>query len=315
MNEIATSSPLVPFKTPVDYFNEILGGDYNNINNFKTLFELRRWKGYKGFDCDLHIYPYTSAEPALLSVGCPNQCTFCPTAQTHKGKIHFGDPELILPSYKNKNLHFMDENFFYNDMKKVLPLLRRYEIIWLAMSDYKSTKRVLEEFGEDYLYDCGLRIVEVGLENVIFYKKVEEKISTKRIAICYLNMTCLPGETKESIVTNMEWMESASLKRPIHFNNGVWFACGQFFYPYKHKAGGRYLVGELARVRPTWIPHSLLTQGYEIVDLEKANYFGQLVYGMKEYRPKLFGSIGEFIGTNQRLATWMLSGLRVGAIK
>jgi len=302
----------VPFETPVDYFREILDSDYGAINDFG---ELHEQKGWEGFDCDLHIYPYTKAQPAMLSVGCPNQCPFCPSAQVHKGRIEFGDAEYILSSYIGKILHFMDENFFYNDMKKVLPLLMKYEITWLAMSDYKSTMAVLEEFGEDYLYKCGLRIIEVGLENVVLYKKVKEKIPVKRIAIYYLNMTCLSGETKESIVENAKWMKSVSLKRPIHFNNAVWYACGQFFYPYQPVDGGIYLDGELARVRPTWIPNTLLAQDYEIISLEKANYYSQLVYGIKIYCPGMLGNIGEFIGKNQRRATWMLSGLRVGAIK
>ena len=309
--------PKVPFKTPVDYFNEILGGNYDNINHFEKLLEakqsyLSEWETY---DCDLHIYPYVKAQPALLSVGCPNQCPFCPTALTHKGRIHFGDSEIILPSYKDKHLHFMDENFFYNDMKKVLILLRKYNITWLAMSDYKSTKRVFEEFGEQYLFECGLRIIEMGLENVVLYMKVQKKIPTKLISIYYLNMTCLPGETKSSIIENAKWMRSVSLKRPIHFNNGVWYACGQFFYPYQPVEKGRHLIGDVARVRPTWIPDTLLTQNYEIINLEKANYLNQLAYGIKVYHPKRYGNIGDFIGENQKRATWILGGLRVGAIK
>ena len=111
----------VPFKTPVDYFSEILDSDYNNVNHFRELLKQKKWIGY---DCDLHIYPYVEAEPSLVSIGCPNQCPFCPTAQTHKGKIYFGNPEIILPYYANKNIHFIDENFFYNDMGMVLLLLK-----------------------------------------------------------------------------------------------------------------------------------------------------------------------------------------------
>ncbi len=302
----------VPFKTPVDYFNIVLGGYYNNINDFKELLDKRGWGAY---DCDLHIYPYTTAQPAMLSVGCPNQCSFCPSAQVHKGKIHFGIPEVIIPKYENETVHFMDENFFYNDMNRVLPLLKKYNIKWLAMSDYHSTKRVLIQFGEEYLFDCGLRIVEMGLENVVLHKKVQEKFHMKKIAIYYLNMTCLPGETKESIQKNADWMLDVSLEKPIHYNNGVWYACGQFFYPYKHVKGGKYIDGDLARVRPTWIPNTLLIQDYEILDLEEANYWSQLVYGIKMYRPKMSGNIDDFINGDQDRAAWLLNGLRCGAIK
>jgi len=311
MNEKANQYH-VPFKTPVDYFTEILGSDYDAIDWFQTLLEEKRWKGY---DCDLHVYPYTLAQPAMLSTGCPNQCPFCPSAQVHKGKIKFGNFDFILSQYKNKTLHFIDENFFYNKMGNILPLLKKYEITWLVMSDYKSTKEVFETFGEEFLFECGLRVVEMGLENVALYKKVQEKIPARKISIYYLNMTCLSGETKESIVENTKWMKTVSLRRPIHFNNGVWYACGQFFHPYQPIDGGRWLKGKLARVKPTWIPNTLLEQNYEIVDLESANYYSQLVYGIKIYNPKPYGSIGEFIGTNQQRAAWLLNGLRVEAIK
>ena len=302
----------VPFKTPVDYFNEILCGNYDNINRFK---ELHNKKGWQGYDCDLHIYPYTKAIPGMLSVGCPNQCPFCPTAHTHQGHIHFGDYKRIISQYVDECVHFMDENFFHNNMKIILPLLKKQNIRWLAMSDYKSTVRTLEGFGEDYLYECGLRIVEVGLENIVLCKKVLKKINTKKIAIYYLNMTCFPGETKTSIRENATWMKDVSLKRPIHFNNGIWYACGQFLYPYKEmREEGRYLKGEFARVQPTWIPNSLLVQDYTIRDLEKANHFNQLVYGHKIYNPRMSGNIGVFIGTNQRKASWLLTGIRCGAI-
>lgn len=303
----------VPFKTPVDYFIDILKGNYDNVNNFKTLLEKKQWKDY---DNDLHIYPYVKAKPAMLSVGCPNQCPFCPTAKTHKGRVFFGNPEVIIPQYGGENLHFMDENFFHNDMDDILPLLKDRGIRWLAMSDYKSVMKVLEEFGEDYLYECGLRIIEVGLENVVLYKKVQDYMPVKKIIICYLNMTCLPGETKETIIENAEWMKPVSLKRPIHFNNGVWFACGQFYYPYQSPdTSGRFVLGALARTRPTWIPNTLLEQNYEIVDLAKANYYNQLVFGEKIYRPDMSGNIGKFIGASQQRAMWLLTGIRCGAIK
>lgn len=302
----------VPFKTPVDYFKEVLCSKYENVNRFK---ELLAKKGWDGYDCDLHIYPYVKAKPGMLSIGCPNQCPFCPTAHTHRGYIHFGNYEHIISQYADECIHFMDENFFYNKMDIVLPLLKKWNVQWLAMSDYKSTVQVMETFGEDYLYECGLRIIEIGLENIVLYKKVKKKIKPDRIAIYYLNMTCLPGETKSSILENAKWMKDVSLKNPIHFNNGVWYACGQFLYPYKEmEEKGQYLVGEFARVLPTWIPYSLLVQDYTIINLERANHFNQYVYGWKMYNPKMDGNIDVFIGTDQRKAAWMLTSIRCGAI-
>ena len=129
-------------------------------------------------------------------------------------------------------------------------------------------------------------------------------------------MTCLPGETKESIIENTKWMKAGnSLKNPIHFNNGLWYACGQFFHPYnKHKTGGVYLDGKLARVRPTWIPNSLGLQDYKIIDLERTNLYTQLVYGMKIYNPKMADNILKFINNDQDRAAWLLTGIRCGGI-
>ena len=304
---------VVPFKTPVDYFKQVLDGKYENVNIFKRLLEDKGWEGY---DNDLHVYPFNKAVPGMLSVGCPNSCPFCPTALTHKRNIYFGDPNFIIPQYANMKVHFMDENFFSNDMKVVLPLLKEHNVEWLAMSDYRSTVRALKIHGEKYLYKCGLRVIEMGLENVVLYRKAQAPIETKDIVIYYLNMTCLPGETKYSIKQNAEWMKKNSLARPIHFNNSLWYAPGQFYHPYENKGAkdGQWLDGAYARTRPSWMPISLLREEYRIVDLELANYYGQMVYGNKIYTPKKAGTIGHFIQGCQQRAAWLLTGIRCGAI-
>ena len=315
----------VPFKTPVDYFTEVLLCDYNNINRSPELIARSGWSGI--YDSDLHIYPYNDAIPGMLSVGCPNKCPFCPSAVIHEGKIVHADPELVIPQLANKTVHFMDENFFYNDMKEVLPLLAMYNVTWLAMSDYQSTLRVLEEFGEHNLYECGCRVVEMGLENVALYQKVKKPIETDLIQMYYLNMTCFPGETKETIRENAKWMAgTVSLLKPIHHNNGVWYACGQFLYPYTEPVGGAWVLERrdfgVARTRPTWLPDSLLDETYEVVSLSMANYYSQLVYGKKIYRPKMQGTIREFVKEAKTLrltsaqdeVAWLLTGIRNGAI-
>jgi len=308
---------IVPFKTPVDYFTQALDGKPENINRFYQIQkDDPQWLTY---DNDLHIYPYVHAVPSMLSMGCNNKCKFCPTAKLHKGKVHFGDPEIIIPNYKNMNIHFMDENFFRNDMDVVLPLLRKYKIKWLAMSTYKETMKVIETYSEEYLYKCGLRCVEMGLENVDLMMKVDEApYSFDEIAPYYLNMTFLPGETKETILNNAKWMRERmrSLEHPIHFNNGVWWAPGQFYYPYgrKHK-DGIMLDGKYARTQPTYIPNSFLDQDMEIVDLEDVNYHSQLTYDFKLYPEKDEYNIREFISGDVKRAMWVVVGLRVEGIE
>lgn len=317
-----TAPYIIPFKTPVDYFDEILGGDYNAINKFKQLLD-KKPDWLEKYDNDLHIYPYTAAVPGLLSVGCPNKCSFCPTAARHMGRIHFANAEHVIPQYAGQNVHFMDENFFANDMSIVLPLLQKHNVTWCAMSDYRRTVETFEQYGEDKLAASGCRLVEVGLENVALCNKVKNlpDLPNRRIRIYYLNMTCLPGETKETIQENARWMKQGehSLAHPIHHNNGLWYACGQFYFPYDQNPSDGYWIStkecvRYARVHPTWIPNTLLDQTFTICNLEQANYYGQLVYGIKQYRPPLHGSIREFIGDSAQRTVWLLTGIRCGAI-
>ena len=304
--------PIVPFKTPSDYFQEALGGKVENINKFP---EIQKTLGWEKHDCDLHIYPYIHAKSAILSMGCKNRCFFCPTAKFFKGKVFFGDPNIILPYYEGQNVHFMDEDFFANDLDIVLPLLKKYHITWLAMAHFHNIQRVYAKYGEDYLYDCGLRIIETGLENVALMFKAKGELISKKIEIYYLNMTCLPGETKETIQENALFMKDKSLKRPIHFNNSLWYAPGQFYYPYDEvRDDGVLLNPPFARTRPTYIPDTLLNQNYDIVDIEKVNYYCQLVYGLKMYPKEISGSIREFIGDDYGKAMWMIMGVRAGGI-
>lgn len=221
----------------------------------------------------------TQAVPAVLSMGCNNKCEFCPTSKIFKGKIFFGDPEKILPHYENMNVHFLDENFFHNDMDTILPLLKKYNIKWLAMAHYEDVMEAYNRYGEDYLYDCGLRIVEVGLENIALMRKVPgDGVPNKKVEIFYLNLTFLPNETKSSIQETAEWMQTHSLKNPIYHYNGMWYSPGQYYYPYgKPEPDGVLLNTELARVVPTYIPNSFLNEEVEIVDKDLVNKYVHLV--------------------------------------
>lgn len=310
----------VPFKTPVDYFNDLLGGDPANINRF-----YERWRArsdWRGYDEDLHVYPYIHALPCALTLGCPNKCPFCPTAWVHKGRVHRGDPELILRPYAGRAVHFMDENFFLNNADRLpglLDLLRDLNITWLAMTDAISFIAALANYGEARLVKSGLQVVEVGLENAALYRKVPAAgIPTKVIDVYYLNMTFFPGETKATIKENAAWMNHRSLRRPIHHNNGLWYAPGQFLFDDRgqYKDRGITLEGQpVARTRPTFIPRSFLDERIRIRNLEFANYNGQLVYGLKFYPDKTEIGVEEFCGGDWRKFAWLVVGLRCGAME
>jgi len=301
---------VVPFKTPLAYFLEGMKGDPRNINRFP---EIQKTLGWDKYDCDLHIYPYVHAKAAILSAGCKNKCYFCPTAKHFKGEVYYGDPEKILPHYAGQCVHFMDENFFLNDMIKILPMLKRLNITWSCMATYSAVKERFGLLGEGMFYRSGLRLVEIGFESSLMLK-VKKPIPHNEVELYYLNVTFLPNETKASMRETARMMKAISLERPIHHNNGLWYAPGQFYYPYEERRlDGIMLISPYARTVPTYVPYSFLGEDYKIVDLEKANYYGQLVYGLKYY-PPLSGNIREFISGDYRKAMWIATGIRSGGI-
>lgn len=305
----------IPFKTPVDYFIQAMNSSVEGVNGLDSF--QKKNPSWFCYDSDLHVYPFVKARACALSMGCVNRCSFCPTAECHRGTVTRGNPEKIIPNYAGENVHFMDEDFFENnDLDNVLPLLKKHDIKWLAMTTESPLEKTIEKYGEDYLYDCGLRVVEMGLENVALMMKIKKEPDLKKVSVYFLNMTMLPGETKETIKISANWMKERSLKNPIHFNNGLWFAPGQFFHPYKNinHDKGEWMNGNIARVKPSWIPKSILEQDYKITEMDKVNFYSQIVYGIKMFPEKTTGNIGEFISETQEKAMWISVGLRVGAI-
>ncbi len=306
----------VPFWITSDYFERVLKNNPENINRFWEL--QNAYPKINEDHSDLHIYPYVKAIPAVLSMGCNNQCSFCPTAEKFKGKIYFGDAERILPHYKDMNVHFLDENFFHNDMDIILPLLKKYNIKWLAMAHFEDVMNAYNKFGEDYLYDCGLRLIEVGLENIALMRKVPgDGVPNNKVEIFYLNLTFLPNETKSTIQETAEWMKTHNLKNPIYHYNGVWYAPGQYYFPYgKNEPDGIVLETEFARIVPTYIPNSFLNEEVEIIDKDLVNRYVHLVaskYNIQNPEKNHY-IVKDFIGENFRKAIWLAIGIRVGGI-
>lgn len=306
----------VPFWISSDYYEHVLNSDPRLINSFPKL--QREMPEINEDHSDLHIYPYTEAIPAILSMGCNNTCDFCPTGQKFKGKIYYGDAEFILRHYKNKNVHFLDENFFQNDMDIILPLLKKYNIYWLAMAHYKETMELYDKYGEDYLYECGLRVIEIGLENISLMRKVEgEGIPNGRVAIYYLNLSFLPGETIETIQCTAEWMKRHSLNNAIYSYNGTWFSPGQYYFPYRKEVNsGIMLDSYLARVRPTFVPDSFLEQEVTIVNAELVNRYVHFTYSkdFQLYPEAQKYNVRIFIDNDYRKAMWLAIGIRVGGV-
>lgn len=306
----------IPFWISSDYFVNILDNDPQKINCFPQLQKL--YPEINRDHSDLHIYPYTDAIPAILSMGCNNQCSFCPTGKAFHGRIYYGDYDLILSNYKNQNVHFLDENFFRNDMKTVLPLLKKYNVTWLAMGHYEDVMNAYEEFGEKYLYECGLRVIEIGLENIALMRKVQgDGIPNSLIEIYYLNLSLLPGENVATIKETANWMKTHSLRNPIHHFNGVWYAPGQYYFPYDNVVkNGIMLKTNLARVVPTYVPYSFLNDTVTISNVELVNKYAFFL-ATKDHmfypKHKTF-TISDFVEQDYRKIMWTIIGIRVGAI-
>lgn len=311
--EVGVNMYKIPFKTPVEYWTDVLNRDVRNFDKFVSLIPDDYIQ--KKYDADLHIYPYTNAIPGVMSTGCNNRCKFCPTEREHKGRIYFSNYETSVLQYQNKVVHFMDENFFRNDLDVLLPLLKKYNIIWLCMSHYDDVLVVMDKYGEDYLYDCGLRVIEIGLENVVFYRKVKSPVKTNKINIAYLNMTFFEGETKETILENAEFMKQCELKKPIHFTNYLHYTPGQFLFPYNGEfKNGILLDTEYARTCPTYVPYSFLNQDITVQDLEKTNFYNRLVYKQTFFPTNRSFNIYEFCGTDHRKYQWVCVGIRCGGL-
>lgn len=306
----------IPFWISSDYYTHVLHNNPALINEFPRL--QKDMPEINSDHSDLHIYPYIHAMPAILSMGCNHNCSFCPTAKIFKGNIYYGDYDKILYNYRNMNVHFLDENFFRNDMKHLLPLLKHYNIKWLAMSHFNDAMEVYENFGEKYLYECGLRVIEIGLENISLMRKVKgDGIQNKKIEIYYLNLTLLPGETKETIQSTSNWMKTHSLRNPIHYDNALWYTPGQFYFPYSNPVNdGIMLKTKYARVVPTYVPNSLLNQTATVLNEKIINKYTYFLYTPEHvFHPKTKSfSIREFVGNDYKKVMWVVEGIRIGAI-
>ena len=84
---------VVPFKTPSEYFLHALKGDPANMERWH---EIRAEIGWEDEDNDLHVYPYTHAVAAMLSMGCEWKCKWCPTFKHFQGTVIRADPSAIV---------------------------------------------------------------------------------------------------------------------------------------------------------------------------------------------------------------------------
>lgn len=217
----------------------------------------------------------------------------------------------------------MDEDFFDNpNIDEILDLLKKYRVVWSCMSTAIRTYKIVERLGEQELADSGLVLVECGLENVALANKVKRFQKISAFVVYYLNICCLPGETKKTIQQNAQWFldNEASIPDPIHHNNGLWYAPGQFYYPYdNHVDGGAWCDGMKARTRPTWVPDSLLDEELEVIDMGKVNFYCQLMYDFKLFPDTISFTMRDFCTkTTGKLdlkkVMWCIAGIRCGGI-
>jgi hypothetical protein len=138
----------------------------------------------------------------------------------------------------------------------------------------------------------------------------------RNICLYWLYITYLPGETKETIKENRLWITGREVKNRIHFNNGLPESPGQYYYPYDNDCkNGIMLDGPKARTAPTYIPNSFLEESFFIKDLERVNFYSQLIMDYKLYPLFREYTVREFVtGKDQRHAAWLAIGIRCGGI-
>jgi len=311
----------IVFKTPVQYYVELLKENPDNINKMQDI--LKDNPEWLDSDGDLHIYPYVDAVPALLTAGCKNSCKFCPSYQYYKGRTFAGDYELVLNQLKNKQVHFMDEDFSNNDLDKIFPLIKKNNIQCLFMTTPNKFQDMINNYGEDYLYQHGVRAVEMGLENIIHMNKVKNfKIKKpEKIQILFLNISFFDGETKESLRENAKFIKQYDPSKLMYYNNYNSYGTGQFYFEYDAnkreglKEKGIVIESRKARTSPTFVPNSFLNEDFEIIDLEKTNHYSLLSNSVKFIPKKNNHNIFNFCGYDTKKYKWLVTGIKCGGIK
>ncbi|MFC1667387.1 B12-binding domain-containing radical SAM protein [Candidatus Omnitrophota bacterium] len=181
---------------------------------------------------DFHIFnmrtPYTTM---ITSRGCPYRCTYCSSHNVWDNRVRLRSPdnviremEYCIGNFGTRYIGFRDDTFGIDRkwLEKFcsLAMKLRPEVLWSAMvhpfsfrENKKETMKLLKDAGCDMLI-FGLQSAHPGILKNIKRSpaEVEELTETVKLAKRYNISTVvefifgLPGETKETILTSIDYI-------------------------------------------------------------------------------------------------------------
>lgn len=241
-------------------------------------------------DCDMHLSKYEGqVYPLFTSYGCSNRCGFCPVG------INCERKRVVLPLqsvYTNldycdesgyKNIHFTDEDFFYNSDRAYLILKHTMGrgFNYIALGSVHTVSHFIEKYGVEFLEKAGMRLIEVGLESADpdlnkamgkpgfeRYEKLAEQTKGK-VDIFWLTMTFFPGETIKSLRATGLFLEKYGFALDQLYGrvqtNSTKGGLGQFYQFYEGTMTfvdllnqGEVLNYRPIRLLPSFVPNSFL---------------------------------------------------------
>ena len=235
-------------------------------------------------DGDPHIRGWSRDRrimPVFLSVGCKRGCPYCYVSHSNypygqDSRRHVS--EIIqYCADREWDVHFCDEDFAANpEIATVLKSLAGKGVQYLCLASSTSLARLLEEYGEDYLYETGMRVVEIGYEtaDAKVLKKaqdIERVAAMKKVNPFWLTVTFMPGETVQSLRATGEFLREQGYQlgelTPRMQTNSTAGGLGQFFHAYhgtpwywESLTAGEVLTETPTRLWPSFVPDSFLDQ-------------------------------------------------------
>lgn len=216
--------------------------------------------------------------PMFLSVGCKRACPYCyiSTSNYPRGEQSWDRVKYLLDMAREHrwDLHFTDENFFYNShAERIVEYLQGMDLRWICLTDTLALTEMIRTHGEAWLHDSGNVCNEVGLETVdptaLGKRQDVERLLDSAVPIYWLTMTFLPYDTLRGMNATGRFLKQHGY-RPEELIYGMVVnstrgGLGQFMqlYPGTEYWGKRSELGVMysqrsTRLWPSFIGHRLL---------------------------------------------------------
>jgi len=251
-------------------------------------------------DCDMHLSAYEGlVYPLFTSYGCPRKCSFCPSSvNCNNQRIELPVEDVIdtlnkCHSKGIRNIHFTDEDFFFNVDRAYNILNSQINKGWnfIALGSVSKVQEFVNVFGERILEDSGVKLIEVGFEtgdsdlaksmykpSINQYELLSKSLT--KVKIFWLTLTFFPGETITSLNKTGEFLKVHGLDTSELFGrvvtNGTTGGLGQFFQLYHGvkdfdslSSLGIFLTDRPMRLIPSFVPYSFLNS--RISDIRSIN--------------------------------------------